>query len=50
MLFPRTEDVTRVWKVIVDAVINGRLGPSAKVAPDDGKPERLSRFSSPGII
>ena len=50
MLFPRIEDVTRVWKVIVEAVINGRLGPSAKVAPDDGKPERLSTILSPGTV
>jgi hypothetical protein len=43
MLFPRCEDVTRVWKAIVEAVINDRLGPMAKVAPDDGKAERLSK-------
>ncbi|PVH94383.1 DUF1917-domain-containing protein [Periconia macrospinosa] len=36
MLFPEVDAVTRVWRVIVDAVINGKLGPTAKVAPDDG--------------
>ncbi len=43
MLFPKSEDVTRVWKLVVEGVINGRLGPVAKVAPNDGsgKEERL---------
>ncbi|KAF2800588.1 DUF1917-domain-containing protein [Melanomma pulvis-pyrius CBS 109.77] len=42
MLFPALQDVTRVWRLVVEAVINNRLGPTAKVAPDDGKPnERL---------
>ena len=41
MLFPRLEDLTRVWKLVVEGVITGRLGPTAKVAPDDGKEERL---------
>ncbi|KAH7392369.1 hypothetical protein DE146DRAFT_138492 [Phaeosphaeria sp. MPI-PUGE-AT-0046c] len=38
MLFPKLEEVTAVWKKVVDGVINDRLGPSAKVAPDEGKP------------
>lgn len=42
MLFPALQDVTRVWRLVVEAVINNRLGPTAKVAPDDGRPnERL---------
>ena len=41
MLFPKSGDVTRVWKLIVEGIINDRLGPIAKVAPDDGKDERL---------
>lgn len=38
MLFPKLEEVTAVWKKVVDGVINNRLGPTAKVAPDEGKP------------
>jgi hypothetical protein len=38
MLFPKLEEVTSVWKRVVEGVINDRLGPSAKVAPDEGKP------------
>jgi hypothetical protein len=38
MLFPKLEEVTRVWKKVVEGVINDRLGPTAKVAPDEGKP------------
>lgn len=42
MLFPSVEDLTRTWRLVVDGVINNRLGPTAKVAPDQGKPgERL---------
>jgi hypothetical protein len=42
MLFPKLEEVTRVWKKVVEGVIGNRLGPTAKVAPDEGKPgERL---------
>jgi len=39
MLFPRLEEVTQVWKRVVEGVIDGRLGPTAKVAPDEGKPD-----------
>ncbi len=42
MLFPSVEDVTRIWRLVADGVTNDRLGPSAKVAPDEGKSgERL---------
>jgi len=36
MLFPELPDVSRIWRLVVDGVINNRLGPTAKVAPDDG--------------
>ena len=42
MLFPKSEDVTRIWKLVVKGVIDDRLGNSAKVATDDGSEERLS--------
>jgi hypothetical protein len=38
MLFPKLEEVTRVWGRVVEGVINNRLGPTGKVAPDEGKP------------
>ncbi|KAH3920329.1 hypothetical protein HBI56_068580 [Parastagonospora nodorum] len=38
MLFPKLEEVNQVWKKVVEGVINNRLGPTAKVAPDEGKP------------
>lgn len=38
MLFPKLEDLTWVWKLVVEGVINNRLGISAKVAPDNGNP------------
>ncbi|RMZ69805.1 hypothetical protein GMOD_00008717 [Pyrenophora seminiperda CCB06] len=41
MLFPRAEDVTRVWRKIVTGVIDNRLGCGCKVATDNGKNERL---------
>lgn len=41
MLFPKRLDVTRVWELIVQGVINDRFGPTAKVAPEDGGEERL---------
>jgi hypothetical protein len=37
MLFPPPEDITRVWRLVVEAVINDKLGPTAKVAPGEGK-------------
>lgn len=39
MLFPKLEDVTQVWKKVVVGVTEGRLGLTAKVAPDEGKPD-----------
>jgi hypothetical protein len=42
MLFPKLEEVNRVWKKVVASVMDARLGPTAKVATDDGRPgERL---------
>ncbi|KAF1354115.1 hypothetical protein EJ07DRAFT_182750 [Lizonia empirigonia] len=41
MLFPKAEEVTQTWKTVVEAVIHNRLGPIAKLAPDDDKDERL---------
>lgn len=35
MLFPKPEDVNRVWKLVAQAVVDGRLGDTAKVAPAD---------------
>jgi hypothetical protein len=39
MLFPKLEEVTQIWKRVVEGVIENRLGPTAKVAPDEGKPD-----------
>ncbi|KAF2032072.1 DUF1917-domain-containing protein [Setomelanomma holmii] len=36
MLFPSQTDVTRVWKRVVEGVIDNRLGSTAKVATDEG--------------
>ncbi|KAF3035669.1 hypothetical protein E8E12_003898 [Didymella heteroderae] len=41
MLFPKEQEVNRTWRTVVEAVITDRLGPITKVAPDDGKDERL---------
>lgn len=38
MLFPKLEEVTQVWKKVIAGVIDGRLGPTAKVATDEGNP------------
>ncbi|CAD0107738.1 unnamed protein product [Aureobasidium uvarum] len=35
MLFPKPEDVNRVWGLVAQAVVDGRLGDTAKVAPAD---------------
>lgn len=35
MLFPKPDDVNRVWRIVAEAVIHGRLGDTAKVAPAD---------------
>lgn len=44
MLFPKAVEVARVWKQVVANVIDNRLGCTCKVATDDGKDERLSKF------
>lgn len=36
MLFPELEELNRFWRLVVEGVVNNRLGPTAKVAPDDG--------------
>lgn len=36
MLFLELTDLPRVWRLVVDAVIDNRLGTAAKVATDDG--------------
>lgn len=42
MLFPALGSLDKVWKAVVEATADNRLGPLAKVATDDGKPtERL---------
>jgi hypothetical protein len=33
MLFPKPEDVNRTWRIVAEAVVQGRLGDTAKVAP-----------------
>ncbi|THY60875.1 DUF1917-domain-containing protein [Aureobasidium pullulans] len=35
MLFPKPDDVNRVWRLVAEAVVDGRLGDTAKVAPAD---------------
>jgi hypothetical protein len=39
MLFPELTNLSRTWRLVVDGVINSRLGPTAKVAPDNGRPD-----------
>ena len=41
MLFPKSADVTRIWKQVVQGLIDNRLGPTAKVASHDGNDEQL---------
>ncbi|KAF2195498.1 DUF1917-domain-containing protein [Zopfia rhizophila CBS 207.26] len=36
MLFPRIEDLTRVWRLIAEGTVENRLGSTAKVATDQG--------------
>ncbi|KAH7119131.1 hypothetical protein B0J11DRAFT_440288 [Dendryphion nanum] len=36
MLFPTNKDLVHVWQLIVDGIINNRLGSAAKVATDNG--------------
>jgi len=50
MLFPNTADVNRVWKRIVQGVVDNRLGCAAKVATDKGNKERLlCIYTPPGL-
>jgi hypothetical protein len=35
MLFPSLGDVTRVWKKVVGALVDNRLGSTVKVATDE---------------
>jgi hypothetical protein len=46
MLFPKSADVTRIWKQVVAGVIDDRLGCTSKVATDDGSDERLSAYAT----
>lgn len=42
MLFPKTMDLIRMWRLVVEGTINNRLGSGAKVATDEGgRQERL---------
>lgn len=58
MLFPKSTDVSRIWRHVVQGVIDNRLGPTAKVATDDGGYERLicvytkvcARFPQPAHV
>ncbi|KAF2200835.1 DUF1917-domain-containing protein [Delitschia confertaspora ATCC 74209] len=38
MLFPTSEDLHWTWRVIAEAIIDNRLGPTAKIATNGGKP------------
>ncbi|KAL8771779.1 MAG: hypothetical protein Q9209_002970 [Squamulea sp. 1 TL-2023] len=44
MLFPYPEDVNRQWAMIAETTVNRELGIAAKVAPDDGKGDRVARL------
>ncbi|KAL8851111.1 MAG: hypothetical protein Q9221_004007 [Calogaya cf. arnoldii] len=44
MLFPYPEDVNRHWAIVATATVNRELGTAAKVAPDDGKGDRVPRL------
>ncbi|KAI5209898.1 DUF1917-domain-containing protein [Aureobasidium subglaciale] len=35
MLFPSPDSVNRIWKLVAEAVVDGKLGDTAKVAPAD---------------
>lgn len=43
MLFPYPDEVNRQWAIITEATVNRELGTAAKVAPDEGKGERVPR-------
>lgn len=44
MLFPSVDKVDMMWTTVCKAVLDGRLGCSAKVATDDGDPNSKSRL------
>lgn len=44
MLFPYPEDVNRQWAIVAEATVNRELGTAAKVAPDNGKGDRVPRL------
>jgi hypothetical protein len=46
MLFPKSADVTRIWKQVVSGVVDNRLGCTSKVVTDDGSDERLSAYDT----
>lgn len=39
LLFPRVEDVPTTWRTVAEAVVEGRLGNTAKIATDTDKKE-----------
>ncbi|KAL8812179.1 MAG: hypothetical protein Q9223_000316 [Gallowayella weberi] len=44
MLFPLPEHVNRHWAIVAEATVNRELGIAAKVAPDEGKGDRVARI------
>ncbi|KAL8677495.1 MAG: hypothetical protein Q9186_006069 [Xanthomendoza sp. 1 TL-2023] len=44
MLFPLPENVNRHWAIVAEATVNRELGIAAKVAPDEGKGDRVARL------
>jgi len=44
MLFPQADDVPRAWKLICEAVVEDRLGPSAKIGTEGLKGRRNQRL------
>lgn len=43
MFFPKSVDVTRLWKQVVAIALNNSLGSRCKVAIDDGNEGRFSQ-------
>ena len=44
MIFPHTNDVDRVWRLIVSATVGDKLGHAAKVASNDGSGDTKPRL------
>lgn len=44
MLFPAVQDVDSIWRTVVEATVEGRLGPMAKVATQGGDFEEKERL------